>query len=82
MDVTGVATIDTAVASHLIHTVDAARLMGATVILTGLSRDVTEALVQTEVDFSKIHIATDLQSGIEEAVELLGYRLAPARSVA
>jgi rsbT co-antagonist protein RsbR len=74
MDVTGVATIDTKVADHLIQTVTAARLMGAYVIVTGLSSDVAQALVGLGLDLSKLNTAGDLQGGIEEAERLLGYR--------
>jgi rsbT co-antagonist protein RsbR len=74
MDVTGVATIDTKVANHLIQTVTAARLMGASVIVTGLSSDVAQALVGLGLDLTKLNTAGDLQGGIEEAERLLGYR--------
>ena len=37
IDITGVATIDRTVANHLVQTVEASRLMGASTILTGLS---------------------------------------------
>jgi rsbT co-antagonist protein RsbR len=74
MDVTGVATIDTKVANHLIQTVTAARLMGAHVIVTGLSSDVAQALVGLGLDLAKLNTAGDLQGGIEEAERLLGYR--------
>lgn len=74
MDVTGVATIDTKVANHLIQTVTAARLMGAFVIVTGLSSDVAQALVGLGLDLAKLNTAGDLQGGIEEAERLLGYR--------
>jgi len=77
MDVTGVATIDSKVANHLLQTVTAARLMGATVIVTGLSSDVSQALVQIGIDLSKLNTAGDLQGGIEEAEKLLGYRVVP-----
>jgi rsbT co-antagonist protein RsbR len=75
MDVTGVATIDSKVANHLIQTVTAAGLMGATVIVTGLSSDVAQALVGLGLDLAKLNTAGDLQGGIEEAERVLGYRV-------
>ena len=83
MDVTGVATIDSKVANHLIQTVIAAGLMGASVIVTGLSSDVAQALVGLGLDLHKLNTVGDLQGGIEEAERLLGYRverLEPSRS--
>jgi rsbT co-antagonist protein RsbR len=73
--VTGVATIDTKVANHLIQTVTAARLMGARVIVTGLSSDVAQALVGLGLDLAKLETVGDLQGGIEEAERVLGYRV-------
>ena len=75
MDVTGVATIDSKVANHLIQTVVAAGLMGAKVIVTGLSSDVAQALVALGLDLGKLNTAGDLQGGIEEAERMLGYRV-------
>ncbi len=78
MDVTGVATIDSKVANHLIQTVTAAGLMGAKVIVTGLSSDVAQALVALGLDLAKLNTAGDLQGGIEEAERMLGYRVVRA----
>lgn len=75
MDITGVAAVDSKVANHLIQTVAAARLMGCTVIITGLSADVAQALVALGVDLGKITTTADLQGGLEEAERLLGYRV-------
>ncbi|MBV8696379.1 MAG: STAS domain-containing protein [Bradyrhizobium sp.] len=75
MDITGVAAVDSKVANHLIQTVAAARLMGSTVIITGLSADVAQALVALGVDLGKITTTADLQGGLEEAERLLGYRV-------
>jgi len=75
MDITGVATIDSKVANHLLQTVTAARLMGATVIVTGLSADVAQSLVALGIDLGKLKTIGDLQGGIEEAEQMLGYRL-------
>lgn len=75
MDITGVAAVDSKVANHFIQTVAAARLMGANVIVTGLSADVAQALVGLGVDLSSIRTMNDLQGGIEEAERQLGYRI-------
>jgi rsbT co-antagonist protein RsbR len=75
VDVTGVATIDSKVANHLLQTVTAARLMGASVIVTGLSSDVAQSLVALGIDMSRLNTVGDLQGGIEEAERYLGYRV-------
>lgn len=77
MDITGVPLMDSKVANHLLQTVSAARLMGATTILTGLSPPIAHALVALGVDLSQVKTTVDLQSGLEEAERLLGYRLVP-----
>jgi rsbT co-antagonist protein RsbR len=78
MDVTGVATIDSRVANHLLQTVTAARLMGARVIVSGVSSEVAQSLVVLGIDLAKLSTVGDLQSGIEEAERLLGYRVVKA----
>lgn len=77
IDVTGVAGIDSAVASHLVKAADAARMMGANVIVTGLSAAVAQTLVELGIPFGTLATMGDLQSGIEAAELHLGYRLIP-----
>jgi len=74
MDVTGVATIDSKVANHLLQTVTAARLMGAHVIVTGLSSEVAQSLVALGIELTKVNTVGDLQGGLEEAEQILGHR--------
>lgn len=76
MDITGVPVVDTQVANHLVQTVESARLMGATVIVTGLSPDVARALATLGLDLSKLNTVGDLQGGIEEADRVVGLRVA------
>src|SRR5215204_2343933 len=75
VDITGVPTIDSTVANHLVQTVEASRLMGASVIITGLSSEIAQTLVTIGVDLSKVNAVGDLQGGIEEAERLLGYEV-------
>jgi len=77
MDITGVPAMDATVANHLVLTVEAARLLGATVIVTGLSPELAQTLVNIGVDLSKTDTVGDLQGGIEEAERLLGYKVSP-----
>ena len=74
MDITGVPAVDSKVANHLLQTVEACRLMGATVIATGLSPEIAQALVALGVDLGKMRTVGDLLGGIEEADQILGYK--------
>jgi rsbT co-antagonist protein RsbR len=75
VDITGAPDVDETVANHLVRTVDACRLMGASVIITGLSPKIAQTLVTIGVDLSKMNTIGDLQGGLEEAERLLGYKV-------
>src|SRR3989442_999306 len=77
IDITGVAAMDSNVANQLVQTVEASRLLGATVIVTGLSPEIAQTLVNIGVDLTKMNTVGDLQGGIEEAERLLGYKVLP-----
>jgi rsbT co-antagonist protein RsbR len=78
IDITGVAAIDVVVANHLVQTVEAARLMGASTIITGLSSKIAQTLVDLGVDLAMMRTVGDLQGGLEEAERLLDRRLESA----
>ncbi|MBA3332306.1 MAG: STAS domain-containing protein [Actinobacteria bacterium] len=77
IDITGVATIDLTVANHLVQTVEASRLMGASAIITGLSSKIAQTLVDLGVDLGMMKTVGDLQGGLEEAERLIGYKPTP-----
>ncbi|MEX0732397.1 MAG: STAS domain-containing protein [Aquisalimonadaceae bacterium] len=79
IDITGVAAMDSHVANHLVQTVEASRLLGAKVIVTGLSPEIAQTLVNIGVDLRKMNTVGDLQGGIEEAEKLLGYKVVPEK---
>ena len=81
IDLTGVAAMDSNVANHLVLTVEASRLLGAKVIVTGLSPEIAQTLVNIGVDLTKMTTVGDLQGGIEEAERELGYRVIPDETV-
>jgi rsbT co-antagonist protein RsbR len=78
IDITGVPEIDSTVANHIVQTVDASRLMGASVIISGLSAEIALTLVTIGVELSKVNAVGDLQGGIEAAERLLGYEVSHA----
>lgn len=73
IDVTGVATIDTKVANHLIQTVTAARMMGAHTVVTGVTAEVAQSMVALGIEMTPFKTVGDLQGGVEYAEHLLGY---------
>jgi len=71
IDVTGVPSLDSRAANYLVQTVAAARLLGASVIVTGMAPVTAQTLVNLGVDVNSMHTVGDLQGGIEEASRLL-----------
>ena len=75
MDITGVGAVDSKVANHLIQTIEAARLLGTDVVVTGVSPAIAQTIVTVGVDLSRIQTVGDLQGGLELADRLLGYKV-------
>jgi rsbT co-antagonist protein RsbR len=75
IDITGVATVDSRVANHLVQTVDAARLMGAKVVISGISPEIALTMVTLGIDLGPVITVGDLRTGIEYANRLQGYRV-------
>jgi len=75
IDITGVATVDSRVANHLVQTVDAARLMGAKVVISGISPEIALTMVTLGIDLGPVDTVGDLRTGIEHANRLQGYRV-------
>ncbi len=71
IDVTGVPIVDTSVANHLVQAVDAARLMGATVAITGISPEMATTMVALGAKLPEASTHVDLQEGIEQIEKLL-----------
>ncbi len=71
IDLTGVPKIDPETADGLLRTVDAVRLLGAHVILVGISLGIADTLVRIGAELLTIKTTADLQSGLEEAKALM-----------
>lgn len=80
VDITGVPYVDSRVASHLVQTVEAARLMGSKVIVSGVAPDIALTMVTLGIDLGRIETVGDMQSGIERAEQLSGYTVTRSKA--
>ena len=71
VDITGVPSIDTQTAQHLIETVTAVRMLGAQVVLTGVRPTLAQTLVHLGIDLSHIVTRASMSAGLRVALELL-----------
>jgi anti-anti-sigma factor len=77
LDITGVPTIDTQTAQHLIETISAVRLMGAEVVLTGVRPAIAQALVHLGIDLTNVTTRPSLAGGLSVALTMVNLRVSP-----
>ncbi len=75
LDITGVSVVDSGVANHLNKTIQAARLKGASAIITGISDAVAETIVDLGIDWSDVDTVNNLQTGLRSALARMGRRI-------
>ena len=82
IDITGVPTVDTLVAQHLLKTITAARLMGAECIISGIRPQIAATIVHLGVDLSAVITKATLADAFQVALSRLGLAVqrAPARA--
>lgn len=75
IDITGIPTVDTLVANHLLKTANATRLLGAEMIITGISPAIAQTMVHLGVDLTGITTRALMADGIRLAMDLSGYKV-------
>jgi rsbT co-antagonist protein RsbR len=76
IDITGVPTVDTVVAQHLLKTVTAARLMGAECIISGVRPQIAQTIVHLGINLLDITTKATLAAAFSLALQRLGVQLA------
>ena len=74
IDITGVPTVDTLTAQHLLKTVTAARLMGADCIISGIRPQIAQTIVHLGVDLGAVITKATLADALRRALEMTGQR--------
>ncbi|MFN8489367.1 MAG: STAS domain-containing protein [Caldilineaceae bacterium] len=75
IDITGVPTVDTLVAQHLLKTVAAARLMGADCIISGIRPQIAQTIVHLGVDLTAVTTKATLAAAFTVALQRMGTTL-------
>ena len=78
IDITGVPTVDTEVAQHLLKTAGAARLLGAECIISGIRPQVAQTIVSLGIEFGDIATKATLADALALALRQAGLKVVPA----
>jgi rsbT co-antagonist protein RsbR len=71
LDISGVPSVDSMVAQHLIKTVNATRLMGAECIISGIRPEIAQTIVHLGIDLSSIVTKATMASALQTAFQIL-----------
>jgi rsbT co-antagonist protein RsbR len=82
IDITGVPTVDTLVAQHLLKTVSAARLMGAECVISGIRPQIAQTMVHLGVGFADVTTKATMAEGLRHAFRLYGLSVIKTESKA
>jgi len=80
IDITGVPTVDTLVAQHLLKTVTAIRLMGADCIISGVRPQIAQTIVHLGIDLAGITTKASLADALALALKKAGYTVSRTKS--
>ena len=80
IDITGVPTVDTLTAQHLLKTVTAARLMGADCIISGIRPQIAQTIVHLGVDLGDVTTKATLADAFRRALDMTGQRATVSRA--
>jgi rsbT co-antagonist protein RsbR len=78
IDITGVPTVDTEVAQHLLKTVMAARLLGAQCTICGIRPQIAHTIVSLGIEFGDIATKATLADALAHALSRAGLKVGPA----
>lgn len=74
LDISGVPTVDTLVAQHLLKTVQAATLMGAESIISGVRPETAQAIVHLGIDLGRLRSRNTLRDALQLALQVIRER--------
>lgn len=81
IDITGVPTVDTLVAQHLLKTVSAARLMGADCIISGIRPQIAQTMVHLAIDLTAVTTKATMAEALKTALHRTGHRVVKGDAV-
>jgi rsbT co-antagonist protein RsbR len=80
VDISGVPTVDTLVAQHLMKAIDATRLMGAECIISGIRPEIANTIVNLGLDLSRVKTKSSMARALQDAFTALNLKVVPMKS--
>lgn len=78
VDISGVPTVDTLVAQHLMKAIDASRLMGAECIISGIRPEIANTIVHLGLDLTRVKTKSSMSRALRDAFTTLNLKVVPS----